>query len=278
MISVEIAAMYLCVGVGVFGLIIGSFLNVVIYRVPAGKSLVPASRCPNCDAPVRPWQNVPVLSWLLLRGRCANCKSPISVRYPLVELGTALMFACVALWVLTDSRFHGFTISGIALVLGVYLYLAAISIVLGLIDLDTFRLPNSVVYPSIIVVVIGLTAASFFGAEPAAPLRAAIAAVALVVFYGLLWFVWPGGMGLGDVKLAAVLGFALGWLGWGALIVGSFAAFVLGGIFGVLLMAFGKAGRKSRIPFGPWMLGGAWVGIWGGEYLANWYLRSFIAA
>ncbi|BDV30355.1 prepilin peptidase [Microbacterium terricola] len=260
---------------GVFGLIIGSFLNVVVYRVPAGISLNRPSQCPGCDAPVRPWQNVPVLSWLALRGKCASCGAPISARYPLVELATGVAFVAVA-----SAWLDAFRLASLAqrpdasewIVLVAYLYFAAISIALTLIDLDTRRLPNAIVLPSYLVALVLFTVACVLGAEWESLARAAIGGAALYGFYFLLRLVRPDGMGGGDVKLAGVVGLYLGWLGWGALIVGAFAAFLLGGIYGVALLARRRAGRKTAIPFGPWMLAGAWVGIFAGEPIARWYI------
>ena len=260
---------------GLLGLVIGSFLNVVIYRVPAGISLMRESRCPSCDAPVRPWQNVPVVSWLVLRGRCASCGARISPRYPLVELATGLAFAGVAwLFLATSALPLGSTL----VVTVAYLYLAAISIALALIDIDTHRLPNSIVLPSYVVVAVLFTAACLLGADWGALLRAAIGGAALYLFYFILRVVRPAGMGGGDVKLAGVLGAYLAWLGWGALAVGAFAAFLIGGVFGLALIAARKAGRKSAIPFGPFMLAGAWVGIIAGETIAGWYVGMFAPA
>lgn len=265
---------------GIFGLLIGSFLNVVVYRVPAGKSLLPGSRCPNCDTAIRPWQNVPVVSWLALQGRCASCKTRISARYPLVELGTGAAFAVVGWWWLGGSAAVEYGLTSAALLLLALLYLAAVSIALALIDLDTFRLPDSIVLPSLVVLALLLLAASLCARDGSLwwPLaRAGIGSLTLTLFYAALWFFWPGGMGLGDVKLAAVLGLMLAWSGWGTLIVGAFAAFVFGGIYGVALVLTGRGVRKSRIPFGPWMILGAWFAIFVGESLANWYLRTVLA-
>lgn len=248
---------------GVFGLLIGSFLNVVVYRVPAGKSLLPSSRCPKCDAAIKPWQNIPVVSWLLLRGRCANCSAPISARYPLVEAGTGLAFAGVAWWRLPswgtiDTR------AWIVLLVA-YLLLAAVSIALTLIDFDTFRLPNVIVLPATGVFLLLLGAATLLGSPGDALLRALIGAVALSMFYALLRFLWRGGMGLGDVKLALLLGAAMAWISWGALVVGAFAAFLFGGIFGIALVLAKGGNGKTRVPFGPWMILGAWAGMLAGE-------------
>lgn len=255
---------------GVLGLLIGSFLNVVVYRVPAGISLVRESRCPACDAPVRPWQNVPVLSWLLLRGRCARCHVRISARYPLVELATGLAFVAVASWlvdvygVMPPGQFWP--------VLVAHLYLAAITVALTLIDLDTRRLPNSIVLPSYLVLLTLFLMACLLGAPWDGLVRAVVGGAGLFAFYLMLRVVRPGGMGGGDVKLAGVLGAALAWSGWGALVVGAFAAFVIGGIAGIALVSTRRATRKSAIPFGPYMLLGAWLGLFTGEQIARWYL------
>lgn len=256
---------------GLFGLVIGSFLNVVISRVPAGVPLTRESRCPSCGAAIRPWQNIPVVSWLALRGRCAECGSGISARYPMVELATGLAFVVVASVFLQAS-----TYATVPVVLA-YLYLASISIALALIDLDTHRLPNPIVLPAYAVLGVLLLVAAFLGGDWWALGRAAIGGAAMFVFYVVLRVIRPAGMGGGDVKLAGVLGIALGWIGWGALIVGAFAGFLIGGVVGVALMAFRRANRKTAIPFGPWMLAGAWTGIFVGEQIAHWYIGLFTA-
>lgn len=261
---------------GVFGLVIGSFLNVVAYRVPAGISLMRESCCPHCDTPVAPWQNIPIVSWLMLRGRCASCEASISARYPIVEALTGAAFAAVT-WAWLTALPASASVTAGVLVLLAYLYLAAISIVLTLIDLDTHRLPNTIVLPSYLVAAVLLTAASLFGADWSGLLRAGIGMAILYTFYFLLRLIRPDGMGGGDVKLAGVLGFYLGWIGWGALAVGAFAAFLLGGIYGVALLVARRAGRKSAIPFGPWMIVGAWVGIAAGETLGRMYVGLYQA-
>lgn len=260
----------LLVFAGLLGLVIGSFLNVVIARVPADVSLLRESQCPRCEASIRPWQNVPVLSWMLLRGRCAGCHQPISARYPLIELATALLFVATAWWVLALETP---SVAGGIVIFVAYAWFAAISIALTMIDLDTRRLPNVIVLPSLVLLAVLLMVAAFITGDFEVLLRAAIRAAALFAFYALLGILRPGGMGGGDIKLAAVVGLMLGWIGWGALIVGAFTAFVLGGIVGIALMLGRRATRRSAIPFGPWMLAGAWVGIFAGTPLAASYLR-----
>lgn len=254
------------------GLVIGSFLNVVIYRVPAGASLVaPASACPQCGHGIRARDNVPVISWLLLGARCRDCRARIPVRYPAVELGTALVFTLVAWGAATQTHAAVIDLAKL-LELAAFLYLAAISIALAAIDLDVRRLPNAIVLPAYLVGGALLVLAAVVTGDPQRLLVAAIGAGASALFYGILWFAKPGGMGLGDVKLAGVLGMYLGYLGWAQLAVGVAGAFLLGGVFGIVLMLVGRAGRKTAVPFGPWMLLGAWIGIAAGGPVAAGYL------
>jgi leader peptidase (prepilin peptidase)/N-methyltransferase len=239
---------------------IGSFLNVVAYRVARGESVAhPPSHCPACEAPIRARHNFPVLGWMLLRGRCFDCGAPFSIRYPLVEAGTAIAFAA------TGARFADHP-----RLLAAYLVFVAIAVALALIDLDVHRLPNVMVLPSYPLLAVLLA----IGGEPHALLRALYAAAALFAFYVLIAVTAPGSMGFGDVKLAGVVGGVLGYLSWGALLIGAFGAFVLGSVVGVGLMITKKAGRKTALPFGPFMLLGAWVSILGAGDLGQYYLRS----
>ncbi|MCV2394578.1 prepilin peptidase [Actinotalea sp. M2MS4P-6] len=248
------------------GLAVGSFLNVVIWRVPRGESVVrPPSACPRCGHAIRPRDNVPVLGWLLLRGRCRDCGEPIAVRYPLVEGVTAVLFGLVAL------RF-----AAAPAAIPAFLFLTAVGIALALIDLDVHRLPNALVLPSYPVLAVLLALASVD--DWSAMLRALIGGVALYAFYFALMFVSElvlgrTGMGFGDVKLAGLLGGAMAWVGWGALVVGGFGAFLLGGLASLLLILTGRGGRGTQIPFGPWMIIGAALGVAVGEQLWSAYLQ-----
>lgn len=253
-----------------FGLLIGSFLNVVAYRVPAGVSLLRESRCTSCAAPVRPWQNIPVLSWLALRGRCASCRTPISLRYPAVEVVTGVLFAAIAV-LLPWQQLTPSLPAGICVLLAFW-WFAGTSVALTLIDLDTKRLPDVIVLPGYLVGIGLLTVACLLGADWWALLRAGIGAALLFGLYALLWLVRPGAMGMGDVKLAGLVGLHLGWLGWAAVAVGATAAFVLGGLYGVGLIATQRAGRKTALAFGPWMILGAWTGALAGTAIAQFYL------
>ena len=245
----------------VLGLLIGSFLNVVVWRVPRGESIVsPPSACPRCGRPISPRDNVPVVSWLLLRGRCRHCHEPISPRYPAVELATGAAFALVA------ARF------GLSWELPAFLYLAAVSIALALIDIDVRRLPDAIVLPSYPVAALLLSGAALLDGNPATILRVLLGGAAAFAFYFVLAFAYPAGMGLGDVKLAGVLGMYLGFLGWGEVLVGLFMGFLVGGLVGVALILLRRAGRKSKIPFGPYMLIGAWIAVLAGGAVVDWYL------
>jgi leader peptidase (prepilin peptidase)/N-methyltransferase len=247
---------------GILGLLIGSFLNVVVYRVPAGLSLVsPGSACPACGHPVRSRDNVPVLSWLLLRGRCRDCDAPISVRYPLVELATGLLFA------LTGWRFGATPYTAAALVV------MAAGVALFLIDLDHLRLPFSVTGAAAVGTVLALVVDTVVHGPDAIPTALMSTGVWLLV-YGGIWFGTAGrGMGLGDVALAPVLGLALGWLGWGPSVVGLVMGFAIGAVVGVVLIISGRHQRGLRVPHGPFLLSGAAVGLFAGAPLWDGYLR-----
>ena len=250
----------LTVACALVGLAIGSFLNVVVWRVPRGESVVrPASACPRCGAAIRSRDNVPVLGWLLLRGRCRACSGRISARYPLVELLTAGLFAVTAL------RF------GFDPVLPAFLYLAAVGVALALIDLDHKRLPDALTLPSYPVGAVLLGAAALLGSD-GSWVRAVLGGLAMFALYFGLCFAYPAGMGFGDVKLSGVLGLYLGWLGWDAWCVGLFLGFLLGALFGLALIVGRRGGRKTAVPFGPFMLAGALVAILVGPELARAYL------
>jgi leader peptidase (prepilin peptidase) / N-methyltransferase len=243
---------------GVLGAIVGSFLNVVAYRLPRGESLAhPPSRCPHCGAPVKPYDNIPVLSWLLLRGRCRNCKEPISVRYPLVEAGTALLCALVVIVKGADED----AVIGIVLVL--------LLVPVTLIDLDHHLIPNKITYPGFVLGVVLIAVL-----DTDSIVEHLIASAAAGGFLFLAWFFYPRGMGMGDVKLAFVLGIYLGR----AVAPAMFVAFIAGALVGGLVIARKgvKDGRKAGIPFGPWLALGGVVGLLAGDALVDWYADSFL--
>jgi leader peptidase (prepilin peptidase)/N-methyltransferase len=276
----------------VLGLLVGSFLNVVIARVPAGESVVrPGSRCPRCGVPIAPRDNVPVVSWLLLRGRARCCGAPISWRYPVVELLTAAAFALVAAWATTAwtpallgqapdaaarDGFGPLAWDGSLWPLPAFLYLAAVSIALGAIDLDTYRLPFWIVVPSWWVAGVLLGGAALLLGHPGAVGRMLVGGLALWGLYRLLHLVYPAGMGYGDVRLAGLIGMYLAWVDWGALVVGAFAGVLVGGLGGVAVLIAQRSGLKTQIPYGPYMLVGTWVGLFWGQAVMSAYLRGVL--
>jgi leader peptidase (prepilin peptidase)/N-methyltransferase len=243
---------------GLFGAIVGSFLNVVVYRLPRRESLVrPASRCPGCATPIKPYDNIPVISWLLLRGRCRSCKAAIPARYPLVEGLTALL--CVA------AVLAGGSTATIALNVTFILLLVPIS----LIDLEHRIIPNRLTALGALLAV-GLGIALDPSGEPERLIAGAAAGGALL----LAALAYPAGMGMGDVKLAAVMGLFLGSAVAPAMLI----ALLAGVLFGVFVMARKGThdGRKTAVPFGPFLAFGSLVAIFAGDQLVNWYTTNFL--
>ena len=243
------------------GLLFGSFANVVIARIPSGRSIVrPPSACPRCSAAVAPRDNIPVVSWLLLRGHCRRCRAPISVRYPLVEALMAAVFGLTAWRVGLDWSLPG------------YLLFAWLLVVLAAIDLETRRIPNRLTYPLTPVLAVLLVGAALLDGAPTAGLRALLAGLAGFAFLLALALISPRGMGMGDVKFAAFIGLGLGYLGWAHLALGLFLAFVFGGLVGVALITLRIRGRKDQIPFGPYLALGALGALLAGRPLIEGYV------
>jgi leader peptidase (prepilin peptidase)/N-methyltransferase len=239
------------------GLLIGSFLNVVAYRVPRGESIVkPRSRCTSCGEEVRPYDNIPILSWLLLRGRCRHCHAQISARYPAVELVTAITFAAVAL------------VRGVDAGLLLDLPFAAMLIAVADIDLEHRIVPNKILLP-LAVWGIALTAV----VRPDSLVECLIAGAGAFTALLLTALAYPAGMGMGDVKLAGVMGLYLGVSVLPALLV----AFLAGSVVGVAMMVKQGAGaRKKGVPFAPFLAAGALVGLLAGPELIDLYTGAFL--
>ena len=255
----------LVIAIALLGLAIGSFLNVVIHRVPLRESLSrPPSHCPSCGHPIRNRHNIPVVGWLLLRGRCADCRNPISVRYPLVELATAALFVAVSVRL---ARLH------LLAALPAYLFFAAAGICLTAIDLDVRRLPNAIILPAYPVLAALLTIAALVEHDPAALIRAGVGAAGLFAFYFVVAFIHPAGMGFGDVKLAGLVGGVLGFLSYPVLLVGAFAAFFIGSAVGLLVILSRRATGKTAIPFGPFMITAALLAFFAGGPISDLYSR-----
>jgi leader peptidase (prepilin peptidase)/N-methyltransferase len=242
---------------GLLGALIGSFLNVVIHRLPRGESLVsPGSHCPTCGAPVRPLDNVPVVSWLLLRGRCRNCAAPISPRYPAVELLTAVAFGTVV------------AVRGFDADLWLELPFVACLIALAGIDLDHQLLPNRIVYP-MAAYGVAATAIVDIGELP----EYLIAGAGAFTFLLIAVLVYPAGMGMGDVKLGGAMGLYLGL----SILPALLAAFLTGTVFGLAVIAReGAQARKKAVPFGVFLALGGLVGVLAGPELIDLYESSFL--
>jgi leader peptidase (prepilin peptidase) / N-methyltransferase len=239
------------------GLVAGSFIGVVAHRVPRGESIVgPRSRCPRCGARIAAYDNVPLLSWLLLRGRCRHCRDRISPRYPLVELALGVLYAVTVL-VLWDD--------GAELALG--LVFVSVLAAVTLTDLERRVVPNAIVLTG---AVIGIALVA--GTDPGSLAERAIAAVAAGSLLLLGALARPGGMGMGDVKLAALMGLYLGRAVAAALVVG-FAAGALVGV--ALMLRHGASARKRALPFGPFLALVGVVGLGAGDEIVDWYLDAF---
>ena len=259
----------------ILGLVIGSFLNVCIHRIPREMSIVsPPSSCPGCGAPIRPYDNIPLLSYLLLRGRCRSCGMAISVRYPLVELLNGLLYLAVM---------HAF---GIGWHLPFQFAFASAMIVITLIDLDFQIIPDVISLPGI---ALGLAGASLFLPDPFGPAGGSFSASRLVGFwnsligavagFGLFYLIAVLGkamaktdaMGGGDLKMMAMIG---AFMGWKSVLLTTFVGSLAGSIIGIVLMILRGRERKLKIPFGPFLAAGALVSLFFGGRILRWYLRG----
>ncbi|HEX8051986.1 MAG TPA: prepilin peptidase [Thermoleophilaceae bacterium] len=239
------------------GLVIGSFLNVVAYRLPRGESLVtPGSHCTTCGTAVKPWDNIPVLSWIFLRGRCRGCGDKISARYPLIELVTGAVFVLIAV------------VNGLDTDLVLELPFAAMLITVAGIDLEHRIIPNKIVVP---MAVFGIGATAVVRSDFL--VEALIGGAAAFTFMFLIALVHPKGMGMGDVKLAGVMGIFLGLSVVPALVLG----FLTGSLVGVAVIArYGAAGRKRGVPFAPFLALGGLVALVAGSELVDLYVKNFL--
>jgi len=239
------------------GLLVGSFLNVVAYRLPRGESLAhPRSRCPSCGEPIRPYDNIPVVSWLLLRGRCRHCGAPISARYPAVELATAVLYALVV--ALKDEP--------VEIALGLMLVTALVPITL--IDLELRLIPNKITLPAAIAAIVaGVVLDIGFVPEQL------IAGAAAGGFFLLAALAYPRGMGMGDVKLAGMLGLYLGRAVAPAIFAGLIAGVLVGAV--IIARKGAREGRKTAVPFGPFLALGGLLGLFAGDAVVGAYLDRF---
>lgn len=252
---------FVVIGAGILGLLFGSFATVAAHRIPRHEGIVGGrSKCPNCSRILHVTENVPILSYLAQRGRCRGCGGRVSARYPLIELVTGLLFALVAL---------KFGVSVEAVVFAAFLWSL---VVLTAIDLEHRLLPNRVVYPAFLGGWVCLSISALVNDDLASLRDAAIGMLVFGGFFFLVAFIYPAGMGGGDVKLAFVLGTFLGYLGGpGLVVVGMFLSFILGGVVGVAAMVLSDAGRKTQIPFGPFLALGTTIAVFAGQSIVDFY-------
>ena len=238
-----------------FGLIMGSFLNAVIYRLDSGESIVKSrSHCPKCGHVLAWYELVPIFSFVIQGGKCRECKSNISWQYPLVELATAILFVLVLYHNL--PLLYTLTISSLLIVIFVY-------------DLKHYIIPDKIIYPAILVSGIFVWQHATYNIQ-----YTIYAAIGASVFFAAMFFASRGKwMGFGDVKLAFFMGL---FLGWPNILVGLFAAFMLGGIIGMGLIVCGKKTMKSQVPFGPFLVTGTFIAMFLGNKIMEWYLSLFI--
>lgn len=257
---------YVVILAGLSGAVVGSFVNVVATRVPEGRSILrPGSRCPNCLGPVRPLDNVPVLSYALLKGRCRRCGGRIPARYPATEIASSAAFV-VVVWRL------GVQLARPASAL-LGLVASAVFLAVAVTDLETRRIPRSIVYWALVIVVpVGALVAAGEGRFSAVGAGLG-GAVGLGVFLLLIHELNPRWMGFGDVRYGFFLGWVLGLFGWTAILVGLMLALSFGSVTGLALIAMGKSKFGRALPFGPFLSAGAFVGMLWGPEIASWYLR-----
>lgn len=248
----------------IFGLIVGSFLNVCIYRLPRELSVVkPRSACPSCSTPIKAWDNIPVISYILLGGKCRKCGEKISARYPFIEALNGLLYLAV---------FHFF---GIGWHLPFLFAFVSAMVVITFIDLDFQIIPDVITLPGIII---GLAAASCVLPDPFSSLNSLSVSgftnsvTGLLLGGGLYYFIAiasRGGMGGGDIKMMAMVGAVTGWKG---VLLTTFLGSLTGSVIGIFLMAFKGKGRKTKIPFGPFLALGTLVSLFYGGVIVDWYL------
>lgn len=253
--------------VGFFlGLILGSFLNALAYRLPRGESLMTRSHCTQCFKQIHAWENIPVVSWFFLKGQCSGCKAPISMQYPLVELGTGVTFAFL---VQRASEIeNGFLWASI-----IFLGFAFVGMLVTLIDLDIRKIPANAIFSGLIIALLGAIGYSFStGDNSRAASALAFMAIYFVVYF-LLWLFKPGAIGYGDLRLAALSGFVIGWVSIDSAILGFFLPWILAMIWLLPALVKGSKSAKTQIPFGPWIVLGTILALIFGDILVGYYLQ-----
>lgn len=248
-----------------YGLAFGSFANALAYRFPTGESLMTRSHCTKCDMMITWWMNIPVFSWLFLRGKCFKCKDKISFQYPFVELLTTALFVLIVLKVST----MGLELIPGLLVSIAYCFFAFMGVVLSIIDIKTFQLPTKLIAISGSVSITLLALASVIMGDYKLLLNMLIGLSITGGFYGLIWIVKPAALGFGDVRLAPVVGAILGWLSIGHSTLAVLFPYIILSFALIPLMALKVVNGKTKIPFGPWIIGGTILAILIGDIVID---------
>lgn len=270
------------------GLIFGSFFNVCIYRMPLGKQLGNRSACPSCGMMIRSYDNIPLVSFVVLKGRCRGCGSPISWRYPVVELSTALLFVLIYWWSVSIVPGEIGVSGGDAFVPELIIGLLMVSVLIISVGADVSHgiVPNRATFPGMALVLAAVVGVSLYRGQPGrivGSLASAVIGAGFLFFAGVLYgllFMKPGGdeefrtgIGMGDVKLMIVIGLALGYFQWYLVIAQLILGYLVGAIVALILMLFTVLGRKDRLPFVPFLATGAVVTLIWGQTLVDWYLK-----
>lgn len=246
----------------IIGLSIGSFANVVIYRLPKGLSVLsPPSTCPSCKHQIGVAENIPIISWMFLRGRCKSCKKPISPRYVVIEALVALSFL---------SLFYRFGLSYLFFIFCLF-FLALI--IISAIDLEHKIVPNKIIYPTVFVTLPSFIAIAYLDKTPLNFENAILGGVGSFLFFLIVHLIQPKGMGFGDVRLAGVIGLYMGWLGLGEAFISICLSFFIGSFFGLLLIGLGRS-RKTKVPFAPFLASGAILCVFFGQSFLHYWLGS----
>lgn len=249
----------------IYGLVFGSLSNALAYRIPTGESLMTRSHCTNCNAMVTAWMNIPVISWLILRGKCHTCKSRISVQYPLIELLTASIFALIAFHV---YQMNLGMLPGLLATVGLCFFVF-IGVVLSIIDAKTMLLPTKTIIVGVAVTVPLLAASSIISGNFSQLLWMMTGSVVTFAFYGIIWLIAPKSIGFGDVRLAVLTGAAVGWVSFGSAIVAILLTyFIMSAVFAPF-MILKKLPKEAKVPMGPWIILGSILAIFFGDILAN---------
>jgi len=246
----------------ILGLVIGSFLTVVVDRVPRGKSIVtPGSACGNCGLELGPVDLVPVLSWVFLRGRCRQCHAKIGIEPLVLEIGNGALYAAFAVHFGLSWELAAFCVLGSGL------------LALSWIDLKTQRLPREIIYVTAAIGIPLLVIAALVKHEPHRIWTMLLVAACAFAFMLIVYLVSRGGMGDGDVRLSPLLGAYLGWLNPGCVAMGFFLAFLIGAIVGIVIMLAKGGSRKTAVPFGPFLAAGTIAAVWLGQPMVDAFLR-----